>query len=408
MQPEPGDRVCPFGVRTTSWRGSARGAGVLRDAAAVIAAGIALLCAQPAIAEPGVTARGVLIGQSVSLTGPLGAIGTDYSEGFKAGLEDVNRRGGVHGRSIKLIQMDDGYAAPRALANTKKMLDEDGVFMLVGSLGTPGVGAVLPLITERRVPLFAAFTGADSLRREHNRYLFTVMASYGDEAEKMVQHLTTTGLKSIAVAYQNNAFGKDGVSGVEAALKRRQLTPLVAVSIETDARDAITAAQTIARAKPQAVLVMMAGKATLEFTREFRKVDSAAQLLMLSVADTNQLIRELGKQAAGIVVAQTMPAPFLEKSPLSNEFRRLMKAAGKDDHMGYAAMTGFVAAKAFAKALQLAGPEPTREKFINAVQNSRTIDLNGFQLSFAPEQHHGGRYVELTMIRLGNKSLFVY
>jgi len=407
MQRGSGDRVHPSGWRKAAWRCSARVVGVLRDAAAVIAAGIALFYAQSAIAEPGVTAQSVLIGQSVSLTGPLGAIGTDYSEGFKVGLEDVNRRGGVHGRSIKLIQMDDGYAAPRALANTVKMLDEDGVFMLVGSLGTAPVGAVLPLIAERRVPLFAAFTGADSLRREHNRYLFTVMASYGVEAEKMVQHLTTIGHKSIAVAYQNNAFGEDGLAGAEAALKKRQMTPVVAASIETDARDAIAAAQTIARAKPQAVLVMMAGKATIEFTREFRKLDTAAQVLMLSVADTNQLLRELGKQAAGIVVAQTMPAPFLEKSPLSKEFRTLMKAAGKADHIGYAAMTGFVAAKAFAKALLLAGPEPTRERFIVAVQNSRSMDLNGFHLSFAAGQHHAGRYVELTMIRPG-KSLFVY
>src|SRR3990167_7139277 len=136
---------------------------------------VTLLGTGLARAETGVTAQTVLIGQSVSLTGPLAEIGNDFSEGFKA-------------------YIDDGYVPQRSLANTEKLIGEDKVFALVGNLGTANVTGVLPLLEQHRVPLFAPFTGADSLRRTPNRYLFTVMASYGSETEKMVQHLTTTGI----------------------------------------------------------------------------------------------------------------------------------------------------------------------------------------------------------------------
>jgi len=378
-------------------------------AKAVATAAFALLFCQATAnaAEAGVTAKSVKIGQSISLTGPLGAIGTDYGEGFKLAIEDANRRGGVHGRKISLVQLDDGYIADRSLANTRKLLDEEDVFAVVGSLGTASVATVLPLLAERRVPLFAAFTGADSLRREPNRYLFTVIASYGDETEKMVDHLSTIGIRKIGAMYQNNPFGKDGLAGAEAALKRRGLELAVSASVETNASDAAAAAKTISAANPQAVLVLSAGKATIEFARAMRKNNPAVQLLTLSVADTNLLVRELGKDAAGVVVAQTMPAPFGSKIAVSLEHQKLMKAAGKEAHIGYASMTGFVAARAFVQALKLAGPEPTRDKFIAGLESGARLDVGGYELRFAADRHHGSRYVELTMVRTGG-SLFVY
>jgi ABC-type branched-subunit amino acid transport system substrate-binding protein len=379
----------------------------LRTVNAIVAIYAMLSGAGLAQAETGVTAQTVLIGQSVSLTGPLAEIGNDFSEGFKAYIDEVNRRGGVFGRRLKLVQMDDGYVPQRSLANTEKLIGEDKVFALVGNLGTANVTGVLPLLEQHRVPLFAAFTGADSLRRTPNRYLFTVMASYGSETEKMVQHLSTIGINSIAVAYQNNTFGQEGLAGVQAAMKDRKIAPIATAAIETDARDVAVAAQTIARARPQAVILTTAGKATIEFIREFKKSGVAAQLLVLSVADTNLLVKQFGKDAAGILVTQTMLAPFSDKLGVSREFRQLMKFVGKDKHVGYASMTGFVSAKAFVEALRLAGPDLTREKFMMAIESKKIMDIGGYVLRFGPENHHGSTYVETTMIKPGG-SLFVY
>lgn len=379
----------------------------LQTVQVLVALCVTLLGTGLARAETGVTAQTVLIGQSVSLTGPLAEIGNDFGEGFKAYIDEVNRRGGVFGRRLKLVQMDDGYVPQRSLANTEKLIGEDKIFALVGNLGTANVTGVLPLLEKHRVPLFAAFTGADSLRRTPNRYLFTVMASYGTETEKMVQHLSTTDINSIAVAYQNNTFGQEGLAGVQAAMKDRKIAPIATAAIETDARDVAVAAQTIARARPQAVILTTAGKATIEFIREFKKTGVAAQLLLLSVADTNLLVKQFGKDAAGILVTQTMPAPFSDKLGVSREFRQLMRSAGKDNHVGYASMTGFVSAKAFVEALRLTGPDLTRERFMSAIESAKNMDLGGYVLRFGPEKHHGSTYVETTMIKPGG-SLFVY
>jgi ABC-type branched-subunit amino acid transport system substrate-binding protein len=150
-----------------------------------------------------------------------------------------------------------------------------------------------------------------------------------------------------------------------------------------------------------------AGKATIEFIREFKKSGVAAQLLVLSVADTNLLVKQFGKDAAGILVTQTMLAPFSDKLGVSREFRQLMKFVGKDKHVGYASMTGFVSAKAFVEALRLAGPDLTREKFMMAIESKKIMDIGGYVLRFGPENHHGSTYVETTMIKPGG-SLFVY
>ena len=197
------------------------------------------------------------------------------------------------------------------------------------------------------------------------------------------------------------------LAGVQAAMKDRQIAPIASAAIETDARDVAVAAQTLARARPQAVILTTAGKATIEFIREFKKTGVAAQLLLLSVADTNLLVKQFGKDAAGILVTQTMPAPFSDKLAVSREFRQLMRSAGKDKHVGYASMTGFVSAKAFVEALRLTGPDLTREKFMSAIESAKNMDLGGYVLRFGPEKHHGSTYVETTMIKPGG-SLFVY
>lgn len=368
---------------------------------------VTLVWAGSAQAEIGVTAQSVLIGQSISLTGPTGVIGTDFNEGFKAYIDDVNRRGGVFGRQLKLITMDDGYVAQRTLSNTEAMIRKDGVFAFSGTLGTANVISILPLLTENRIPLFAPFTGSISLRQNPNKYLFTVMASYGDEAEKMIQHLTTVGIKSIAIAYQNTVFGKEGLAGVEAAMKKRNLSPTVSASVEVDAKDAAVAAKKIASANPQAVILMMAGKTTIEFIRELKKTGVVAQVLLTSVADTNLLIKTFDKGAAGMIVAQTAPAPFSDKLAISREFRQVMKAAGQEAHIGYGGISGYISAKALVQGLQLAGTALTREKFISALEGVKSMDLGGYVLRFGPDRHNGSTYVEMTMIKPGG-ALFVY
>ncbi|HNN47134.1 MAG TPA: ABC transporter substrate-binding protein, partial [Azospira sp.] len=159
----------------------------------LLAAAIALLLSVPVLAEPGVSDKEVLLGQSVALSGPAKELGSEMRSGALLYFEQVNASGGVHGRRIRLQTLDDGYEPERTTANTRKLIEEEKVLALFGYVGTPTSLAALPLFTEAKVPFVGAFTGAQALREPFNRYVFNVRASYFDETEKIVEQLTTTG-----------------------------------------------------------------------------------------------------------------------------------------------------------------------------------------------------------------------
>jgi branched-chain amino acid transport system substrate-binding protein len=369
---------------------------------ALISAILLALCAVGANAQTGISAKSIKIGGSMALSGPLASIGNEFATGLMVVVDDINAKGGVHGRKIEFTQMDDGYDPKRTLENSKK-LAEEGIFAFVGTLGTANILAAMPVVEENRIPLFGAFSGADSIRALKQDLMFTTIAAYGDESEKMVQQGWTLNVQSFAVAYLDNAFGKDGLAGVERALLKRQAKPVAVAAVKTDASNAEEAAKAIAASPAQAVLVMTAGKATLEFVRHIRRLSPSKQVMLLSVADTNLIVRELDKAAAGIVVAQTVPSPFQSKLKVSREFQETMKRSGKEGQQSYAAMTGYLTARAFVEILRRAGPSLSRDRFLQVAHASGPIDLGGYLLDYGRGRQHGASYVELTMIGSAGK-----
>ncbi|HEY1287939.1 MAG TPA: ABC transporter substrate-binding protein, partial [Burkholderiales bacterium] len=171
---------------------------------------VAALVSQPAFSQ-GVTSDRILLGQSVALTGPAAELGIQMRNGAKTYFDHVNALGGVHGRKIELITLDDGYEPTRTAPNTKKLIEENKVFALFGYVGTPTSSAAMPIFTEAKVPFFGAFTGAEVFRQPFNRYIFNVRASYYDETDKIVEQVVSTGGKNIAVFYQNDGYGQAGL-----------------------------------------------------------------------------------------------------------------------------------------------------------------------------------------------------
>src|SRR5512146_302620 len=197
---------------------------------------IALLFAGSALAQ-GVTESEVVLGQSAAMTGPAGQLGKDMRTGAMLYFDHVNAHGGVNGRRIVLKTLDDGYEPPRAVANTRKLIDEDKVFALFGYVGTPTSMAALPVFTQAKVPFVGAFTGAEGLRNPVNPYVFNVRASYFDETEAIVRHLTAMSIDRIAIFYQNDAYGQAGLAGVERAMKKRNLQLVARATVERNTVD---------------------------------------------------------------------------------------------------------------------------------------------------------------------------
>src|SRR5688572_3912743 len=212
--------------------------------------------AGPVRAQDGVTDKTIVIGQSAAFSGPAAQLGIQLRAGAKLWIDHVNSTGGIHGRQIELRTRDDKYESALAAENTKKLIAEDRVFALFAYVGTPTSQASIPIFTEARVPFVGAFTGAELLRSPFNRYIFNVRASYYDETEAIVEHLTAMSVDKIAVFYQNDAYGQAGLAGVERALKKRNLQVVAKGTVERNTVEVTKAVDTMVKAKPQAIVMI--------------------------------------------------------------------------------------------------------------------------------------------------------
>ncbi|CAG0988612.1 Leu/Ile/Val/Thr-binding protein [Burkholderiales bacterium] len=356
-----------------------------------------LLAASPLLAEPGVNAGNIVIGQSASLSGPTAPRGKEIIGGIQAYFNQVNAKGGVFGRKLVLEVLDDGYEADKTLANTKRFIAEGKVFALIGYRGTSHVAGAVPLLNQAKLPLIAPVTGADSLRNPANRFLFHVKASYGDETEAIVNQFNSFGLKRIAVFYQNDGFGKEGLAGVEAAMKARNLTLVAKGAVERNSNDVSNAVKSIAGANPEAVVVIAQFNAASVFVKAMRAAGSNPLFMAVSPVEIEQIAKNLGEMARGFAVAQVVPFPWNQGSPLVREYTKAV--TGREDvRAGFASLEGFIAAKVLVEGLRRAGPQPTRDKLVAALETLRDFDLGGYTISYTPESHRGSRYVDLIVI----------
>ena len=372
---------------------------------AILAAALAACAAVTvARAQDGITPTSILIGQSAAFSGPAAQLGIQMRDGAKLWLDQINAQGGVNGRRIELKSRDDKYESKLAAENTKKLIEEDRVFLLFAYVGTPTSQASLPIFTEHRVPFVAPFTGAELLRAPFNRYIFNVRASYYDETEKIVEHLTRTGVKRFAVFYQNDAYGQAGLEGVKRALTRRSLQIAALGTVERNTINVGEAVKTIHAAQPEATVMISAYTSVAEFVKQMKAAGSISQYFNVSFVGSKALAEALGKDGHGVMISQVVPFPWSPLTPIVKEYLDAVKRAGNVD-VNFSSLEGFIAAKVLVEGLRRAGKEPTREKFVNAMESMSNYEIGGFAVRFAPDNHNGSQYVDLSMI--GRDSKFI-
>lgn len=368
-----------------------------RRHALLSAAALASGFASPVFAQSDNT---IVLGQSAPLTGPAAQLGIQFREGARLYFNLINAKGGINGRNIELRTLDDGYEPEKTTANTKQLL-ADNVFALFGYIGTPTSLAALPLATAAKTPFFAPFTGAQSLREPFNKYAFHVRASYFDETAAIVKQAAAVGIKKFSVFYQNDAYGKAGLEGVERALKSLNLSMASTGTVERNTVDVKKAVTDILAKQPESIVQIGAYKACAAFIREARAAGFGGTFYNVSFVGTQALITELGKDARGVVISQVMPYPYAPNTPLTSEFLEALKATSatnKDISANYSSIEGFVAAKVFAEALRRAGRNASREAFITAVESLQNYQMGGFSISFGVNDHTASTFVDLTVL----------
>ncbi len=384
-----------------------RGYRFARSSCAFLLAAAALaLSAAPALA-----ASEVVIGQVVPLTGVIAGTGDEYSSGAAAYFATVNAKGGIYGRKIRVVQKDDAYKPDATLAHTKEILEKDNPVALFGYVGTANILALNKnnVLSDNKIALLAPYTGAEDLRNPTNPYLFHIRASYTDETAKMVEHLHTLGLRKFAVFYQNDGFGKSGLTGAEAALTKLNLKAVATGNYDrTKPEDIDTAAAGIMAANPDAVIMVAVNKASSALIKKLRASGNKARLFSISVVNFKELLKNTGDDLArGVGIAQVMPFPYNMSSPVAvvREFHAAMAQHAPTKTISYASMEGFIAAKVLVEAVKRARADPSREKVLAQLADMRNFDTGGFKVNFGGDNRVGSRFVEVTVIGSGGRLL---
>lgn len=361
-----------------------------------------------AIAEPGVSDNSITLGMSSPFSGPNGAYGIEMRQAIQAYFEQINKTGGINGRKLDLQALDDGYETDRTLENTKILLGEKNAFALLAYYGSsPTTETMNKVFGPAKVPLVGTISGAGTLREPlasnpNSRYMFNVRASYADETEAIVNQLVSFNLKNIAVFYQNDGFGKSGLEGATAAMKKHGLAPSAVGTVERNAVDVSKAVETIAKSNPQAVIMVTLYKPTAAFVKAMKKAGQHPMFMTLSPVGAEQLTQELGPDARGIGISQVAPYPWNDIVPVVREYQKLI---GKKGGYSYYGIEGYLMARVMVEGIKRAGKDLSREKLVSALEGLNNNDFGGYRVTYGGNNRLGSRFVEMTVIGADNKIL---
>jgi ABC-type branched-subunit amino acid transport system substrate-binding protein len=357
----------------------------------IVAAAAALALA------PHLAGAQIVIGQTAGFSGPVAAGVQETTVGAKLWIDAVNARGGVHGQKIELVSMDDKFEPPLAKANAKVLIEEKNVLALFLNRGTPHTEGIIPLLEQHGVALVAPSTGAMVLHQPVRRQVFNVRATYQREAEKAVMHLHTLGIQRIAVVHADDSFGLDGVEGAGKGFSKAGFQPVAVIKADRGKPDFAKIIPTIVQQEAQAVLWIASGSSVADGVKALREAKSAAQVVTLSNNASSGFIKSLGNQSRGVIVTQVFPYERSVAFGFVKDAMELGKAKGLTA-VSPAMLEGFAAAKVLVEGLRRAGPKPTRQSLVTALESLRKFDLGGLEVDYSADDHTGLDFADLSII----------
>lgn len=349
------------------------------------------------------------VGMSTALSGPAQGLGAGMKAGVEAYFKRVNAAGGIHGRPLELIALDDQYEPSKTGPNVRRLIDEQHVLAIVGNVGTPTAVVTVPIVNEKKVPLFGAFTGAGVLRKTPpDRYVFNVRSSYADETAEMIRGLLDDRKlepEQIAFFTQDDSYGDAGYNGAVKALAKRGFELPEKLAHGRYARNTLDVEDGLAkvmdpRYRPKAVIMVGTYKPCARFIRLAKKHGLRALFANVSFVGSAGLSKELGADADGVVITQVVPH-WSGNLPVLEEYR----ASGLPPD--FVSLEGFVVGRAYAEVLRAAGPDPTPERFVETAESGKAFDLGlGAPRALSPSVHGFGTSVWPTRILGGEFRLF--
>jgi ABC-type branched-subunit amino acid transport system substrate-binding protein len=378
---------------------------------------------EPAVVVRGVTDDAITLGMSAAFSGPSRELGNHMKLGLDTAFAEINEHGGVAGRALRLVALDDGYDGKRALANVQQLIDDRKVFAIIGNVGTPTAKEALPYALAHKVPFLGAFTGSGLLRRDPpDRYVFNYRASYEDETAKMIGYLVDVKKlpdHSIVVFAQNDSYGDAGYEGATKMLRKKGRSDEVlrvgydrntiavddAVNKVVDYSNAVVRmgnGDTVRKHPVKAIVMVGTYKACARFIQKIRDHKLDPVFLNVSFVGSNALADELKEMGPGygngVIVTQVVPH-FDSGATGIIHYRDALKKYHSDQQPDFISLEGYIVGQLFAEGLRRAGRELDTEKLIDALEQLRDFDPGtGGSLSFSVSQHQASHKVWGTVL----------
>ena len=390
------------------WRSQQEAAALAEKQAAIAAQRLADAKKRPRVA--GVTDTEIIFGMSAPFSGPAKELGRGMKTGIDLAFAATNEAGGVNGRKLRLVALDDGYEPERTRAVMKDLADTRNVFGFIGNVGTPTAEVAVPFTLEKRMLFFGPFTGAGLLRRDPpDRYVFNFRASYAEETAATVKYLVDVRRilpDEIAVFAQQDGYGDAGFNGVAKTLRKYNRNPdrALRVGYKRNTSDVGEAVETLLKSRhPVRAVVMVATyKAAAKFIEKVKAERPDIVFTNVSFVGSQALADELmmygGKVAEGVIVTQVVPLPH-SKSTAVLKYQELLPKHSLGEKPDFVSLEGYLAASLLIEGLKRTGPDFTTESLVDALEGMRGVDLGvGATMAFGMSEHQASHKVWGTML----------
>jgi branched-chain amino acid transport system substrate-binding protein len=350
----------------------------------------------------GVTENEIRFGISAPFSGAAKELGHQMKLGIDAAFNVANTKGGVNGRQLRLVAVDDGYEPTRTADTMKQLFERDRVFGIVGNVGTPTAVVALPYALERRMLFYGAFTGANLLRSDPpDRYVFNYRASYAEETDAVVRYLVKVQRlkpEQIAVFAQQDSYGDAGFAGVAKAfrsLRGGDESTILRLNYKrntVDVDEAIAQLQK-SRIPIKAVVMVPTYRAAARFIEKTRDLYPSMIYTNVSFVGSTALAGELmllgEKYAQGVIVTQVVPAVDGHSSVVLG-YKSALTKYFPGEPPDYVSLEGYLAGSVLVEALKRNGPQLDTERLVETLENLGDFDMGlGTPVTFGRSEHQG-------------------